>query len=119
MATLYLGMNSGSLSLFRKLPRYFKLTPTDQLGNTYVPPTGSTGTMTVTTSISPDAGSILHTFTDLYLDTDNTLRKDFSVADLDALPLGSYFAEVVLHTPADGDYPVAQIGITMFPVQKS
>lgn len=118
MADLYLGMQSGTLSLFRKLPRYLVVDVFDQEGNAFTPPDGSTATLTVTTSLSPDAPSVLATFTDMYVASANHLRKDFSVADIDELPLGSYFGEVVLNTPADGDYPIAQIGITLYPVQK-
>jgi len=117
MTILYVGVQTGALDIYRGNPRLFQMTVVDQNSSNVTLDPAGTAKLVCTTSISPDADSVLHEFTDLTIVAPGTIKKEFSKADTKLLPLGSFFGVIRYTDSDDNEYEVAQIAITVFPTQ--
>lgn len=116
MALQYYGIASATLNLFRGQQSHFQFNAVDQDGNAVSVPTGTTASLVVTTSLSPDANSVLHTWTDLY-EFAGLIEKDFSQDDSRILPLGSFLFEITADNGTDPVQVVLQGQINVYPTQ--
>jgi hypothetical protein len=117
MALQLYGIASATINIFRGQQSHFQFNPVNQDGVPISLPSGSTGTLVVTTSLSPDANSVIHTWTDLY-EFAGLLEKDFDQADSRILPLGSFLFEITVDNGTDPIQVILQGQVNVYPTQQ-
>jgi hypothetical protein len=111
----YWGIQGGTISLFRGQRAIFQIKPQQYNGTLYTPNSGDVGALTITHSLTPDAPSVVHTYTDL-VPNGPYMQRVFTPTETRALPLGAFLFEAYITTLADGEQQViAQGTLSVFP----
>jgi len=115
---VFFGITSFNVNLFRGQNSPFKLMPKNSDGNDEPCPAGTTGTLVITHSLTPDAPSVVATYTDLIDDGGGYLVRTFADTDVAALPLGSFLAECRVDFPGpEAEQICAQGQVNIYPTQ--
>lgn len=117
MVLQFYGIATSTINLFRGQQSRVQFNPVDNEGSPISAAGTDTADMCITTTLSPDSASVIHTFTDLVIFA-GLVRKDFSVADVALLPLGSFLFECRLDNGTDPPQVVMQGQINIYPTQQ-
>jgi hypothetical protein len=114
----FFGITSFAVNLFRGQNTLFKLMPKNADGIDEPCPPGTTGTLVITHSLTPDSASVVATYTDLVDDGGGYLTRVFADTDVATLPLGSFLAECRADFPGpEVEQIVAQGQVNVNPTQ--
>jgi len=114
MSSDLIAIKSGALTAFRGNLFQYTFTPVDPAGNPITVPTGATGSLVVSHAVSTDSASQIVTYTDLY-ESGGVLIKDLSIAETQALPLGTFVYEVQSDLGTSPVQVLEQGQITIYP----
>ena len=114
--TQLISIQGAQINLFRGQLAQTKFSLYDENAVQFAVPTGTTGSITVTTLLGDDSASVIHQFTDVY-ENGGFLWKDWSQADTRLLPIGSFLIECRCTIDPDPEQVFIQGTLNVYPTQ--